>query len=455
VSSPADRGRSKQVGLDPERLARRLADEFPAPGAYWVAFSGGLDSTVLLYALAEHRERLPAPLRAIHVDHGLHAASTAWAAHCEQACRALAIPLTRCSVDAHPQPGDSPEAAAREARYEAMRSVIGARGMLLTAHHRDDQAETVLLQLMRAGGVAGLAAMPRVKPFGEGWHARPLLDQPREALRQWALDRSLGWVEDPSNAQIDADRNFLRHRILPSLGERWPAATDRIAKTAGNVAAALGALREQADDDLAHVRVTDCRLDRARLGGLSRYRQHAVLLHWLKGLKVEVPSSGTLNEVLDQLLRAAEDREPCLDLGGRQLRRYAGEVWLVETPPADPSEATIPWPRDTDRLVLPYGSVKRVRRPLGIAPEHWAEGRVEIRFRHPGFACRPAGRVGRRSLKELAQVHGIPPWQRAWLPLLFIDERPAAVANCCVCEPFSGVDDGWWIEWSVPSERES
>jgi tRNA(Ile)-lysidine synthase len=455
VSSPADRGRSQQVGLDPERLAQRLNQDLPCPSVYWVAFSGGLDSTALLHALSEQRERLPAPLRAVHVDHQLHPRSADWAEHCVRVCRALDIPLTRCAVDARPTPGESPEAAARNARYAVLASVIDGRGMLMTAHHRDDQAETLLLQLMRACGIAGLAAMPVIRPFGDGWHVRPLLELPRAALRQWAQERSLDWVEDPSNALIDADRNYLRHRVLPSLVERWPAAVANTARVAGHAAEALGALREQAAEDLARVCIDPYRLDIDRLRALSAYRRRAVVVQWLQDRGLALPRSDTLGELLEQLLHAGDGSDPRFDLGDRQLRRYRDTAWLIDPPVGRPPSDPIAWPAGVDGLQLPYGSVRRVRCSGGISPDRWANGRIDIRFRQPGYRCQPVQRTGRRDFKSLAQDHGIPPWQRDWLPLLFIDDQPAAVAGCCICEPFGGDRDGWWIEWSVPAEKES
>lgn len=451
MSSPADRARSKSVELDREWLARRLR-ELPAPDGYCVAFSGGLDSTVLLSALADLRGDLPAPLRAVHVDHGLHPASGDWAIHCEAVCRSLDIPLTRCSVDARPARGESPEAAARHARYAAIGRLIGDRGLLLTAHHRDDQAETLLLQLMRAAGVAGLAAMPTLKAFGRGWHARPLLDLPRSALRQWAEGRALQWIDDPSNRETDADRNYLRHEVIPALVARWPAAAASIARTAGHAAAAHDALREQADEDLQRIRVDAQRVAIEGLRGLSFFRQRAVMRRWFETCDLPAPSSDRLAEMVDQMLHAGEDSALCFELGGFQLRRFRAQAWLVEPPRSRPPVTPIAWPDSVDEVALPHGVVRRVRRGRGITPEAWRQGRVEVRFRTPGFRCLPTGRLGHRGFKALAQEAGIPPWSRPWLPLLFIDDRPAAVANCCVCEPFGHEGDGWWVEWSQSAE---
>lgn len=449
VLSPPDPP-TERPGLDAERLARTLNELFPADGAYWVAYSGGLDSTVLLTALADRRELLRAPLRAVHVDHGLQPESATWADRCEGVCRALDVPFTLCRVDATPARGESPEAAARDARYDAMADVIGDQDVLLTAHHRDDQAETVLLQLMRGAGVAGIAAMPALKAFGRGWHARPLLDLPRAALQRWAEAHRLQWIDDPSNQQVDADRNYLRHRVLPALAERWPGATGSIARTAAHAAAAHHALQEQAAADLDAATIDRHRIDLAVFAGFSALRQRAVLQQWFRRAAVAPPSSTTLAELQHQLLQAREDSGPCFELGRYRLRRFRGIAWLIEAPPVDAPGGAIAWPDGSESLALPYGLVRRVWRRGGIAPESWSNGRPEIRFRAPGFRCQPVGRQGRRALKALAQEHGIPPWQRPWLPLLYIDRRPAAVANCCVCEPFGSDGEGWWIEWSVP-----
>lgn len=443
---------TERVGLDAEWLAQTLNEQFPADGAYWVAYSGGLDSTVLLTALAGRRELLRAPLRAVHVDHGLRPESATWADHCEGVCRALDVPCVRRRVDATPARGESPEAAARSARYHAIADVIGDQDVLLTAHHRDDQAETVLLQLMRGAGVAGIAAMPALKPFGRGWHARPLLDLPRAALQRWAEAHRLQWIDDPSNRQVDADRNYLRHRVLPALTERWPGAADKIARTAAHAAAAHHALQDQAAADLDTAAIDRHRIDLAVFAGFSKMRQRAVLQQWFRQAGVAPPSSATLAELRHQLLHAREDSGLSFELGESRLRRYRGIAWLIEPPPDDAPGGAMGWPDGIESLALPYGSVRRVWRPGGIPPERWANGRPEIRFRVPGLRCQPVGRQGRRDIKALAQEYDIPPWQRPWLPLLYVDRRLAAVANCCICEPFGSYSEGWWIEWSVPSE---
>lgn len=445
---------TKRVDLDAERLVRTLRDHFPSPGVYWVAFSGGLDSTVLLTSLASQRQLLPAPLRAVHIDHCLQSESAAWADHCERVCGSLGIPFVRRLVDAKPATGESPEAAARRARYAAITALMDDKDMLLTAHHLDDQAETVLLQMMRAAGVAGVAAMPKLRRFAAGWHVRPLLDTPRTALRRWADDRSLQWIDDPSNQQTAADRNYLRHRVLPLLSERWPAAAANLAKTAAHVAAAHNALKEQAANDLAAAGVDRNRLNLAVFAQFPPFRQRAVLQLWLQRAEVELPSSGTLSELCDQLLNAAQDSEPSFELGDKRLRRFRGVAWLFEPPPDDLPDKAIPWPQGVDTLSLPYGMVRRVWRRGGIPQACWSSSRPEIRFRTPGFRCQPLGRQGKRGFKALAQEHKVPPWQRPWLPLVYLNDRPAAVANCCVCEPFGSDDEGWWIEWSESSEHE-
>ena len=447
MSSPV---KPTRRALEPARLIRHLGQDFPSPSAYRVAFSGGLDSTVLLRVLAEHRAALSAPLRAVHVDHQLQPNSASWAAHCAGVCDSLSVPLTQCRVDARPGRGESPEAAARAARYAAFAELLEPDEMLLTAHHLDDQAETLLLQLLRAAGVAGLAAMPSLRQLGAGWHARPLLGTPREALQKWAGHRRWSWIDDPTNAELHADRNYVRHVVMPAMTERWPTAASNLTRSAGYCSETLDALTEQAGADLQQVRRDIERIDLRGLAALSAYRQRAVLLRWLSEFGVPGPSASELAEIRRQLLESAKDATPVIELGGRQLRRFGGEAWLIRPPPAEPPLGPVPWPDGAESVELPYGRVERRQGPGGVSPTRWDGGRVSIGFREPGLTCRPVGRKGHRDFKSLAQENRIPPWQRAFLPILLIDDRPAAVANCCVCEPFGVGQDGqgWLIHWS-------
>lgn len=197
----------------------------PRPSGYLVAYSGGLDSHVLVHALAGLRAELRLPVRALHVHHGLQPQADDWVVHCEAVCRQLEIPLLVEQLDLAPGAGESIEAAARAARYAAIAKHLRRDEMLLTAQHRDDQAETLLLQLLRGAGLEGLSGMPGCRAWQGGWHARPLLDVDREALAVYARDHQLQWIEDPSNLDERFDRNYLRHRVMPLLRARWPSAT--------------------------------------------------------------------------------------------------------------------------------------------------------------------------------------------------------------------------------------
>ncbi|MFS2200468.1 tRNA lysidine(34) synthetase TilS, partial [Pseudomonas sp. Pseusp3] len=259
--------------------------------ATWhIAYSGGLDSTVLLHLLAHlaKTESLPA-LSAIHVHHGLQAVADAWPEHCRSVCAALGVPLQIVRVQV--QPGASLERAARDARYHAFSEVIRPGEVLLTAQHRDDQAETLLFRLLRGAGVRGLSGMPRQRPLGKGHLLRPLLDATRAELEAYAAAHQLRWIEDPSNQDRQFSRNFLRHQVFPVLTTRWPQAMATMARSAAHLSEAQGLLDELAQIDLNQARTANefdwlglPSLELASLEKLSAARQRNALSHWLEPL---------------------------------------------------------------------------------------------------------------------------------------------------------------------------
>jgi len=434
--------------LEPDALLEQLNVRFPQPKHYWVGFSGGLDSSVLLNVLASLRTQLRAPLSAIHIDHSLQAGSADWDIHCRNECERLGVKLRSLVVDASAGPGESPEAAAREARYAAIADALGPGAMLLTAHHRDDQAETLLLQLLRGAGVEGLAAMPVIRKWHQGWHARPLLAFRRQVIRDWAVSRGLHWIEDPSNVASLADRNYLRHQVMPLLGERWPGAVEGIVRSAAHCADAAEVMRLQAEKDLVNAALDD-RLQVAALRDLPAVRARNLLRYWLRGRGAAPLSLRRLSDALNQLCHARADAAVRIVWHGFEMRRFRDQVWLLPQPPAVIEAGPIDWVGEEMQLGSGLGRVRRRKAPGGIALDRWKPGEVQIVYRHAGLRCRPAGRRGTRSFKNIAQEYGIPPWQREIIPVLLIGGQPAAIANCCVCEPFAatGNEPGWVVEW--------
>ena len=432
----------------PAALSDWLGTALPRPSRYLLAYSGGLDSSVLLHLLARVRDSLPAPLSAMHVEHGLQPASAAWAQHCEATCAALGVPFAVASVQAAAQPGESREAAAREARYAALGAALGAGGMLLTAQHLDDQVETFLLQLLRGAGLEGLSGMPVVRSWQDGWQVRPLLGCRRATLAGWAREQGLHWIEDPSNADQSLDRNYLRRGVLPLIEARWPGAAGAIARSAGHCAEAAALVASLAQQDLAAAAVEEGeRLALDFLRQLPSQRASQLLRHWLRSRGAPALPARRLREALRQLCAARGDAAPCIRWAGWALRRYRDQVWLVQEQPG-PLQP-FKWDGATCDLEGGLGTLERRMAPGGIDPAHWRSGSVEVRSRWSGMRCRPAGRAGHRDFKHLAQDCGIPPWLRDQVPVVVIDGRPAAVAGCYVCAPFAAApgQSGWWVDW--------
>ncbi len=416
-----------------ENALRHILTKWPQPTGWLVAFSGGLDSTVLLTAMARLRGVLGVPLHAVHVHHGLLPHAEAWTAHCQRVCDRLEVPLEVVRLELELAAGESPEAQAREARYRALGDLLAEDEMLLLAQHRNDQAETLLLQLMRGAGIEGLAGMAPCRRWQGGWQARPLLDFARASLRDWAEHHKLDWVEDPSNQDLRYDRNFVRQRVMPLLRERWPSAELTIARSAENLGASLKILRQCIGEDLRHCR-EGAALSVAALLRLDPERRAEVLRAWIRAQGAPVPDRRRLREIEQQVLGAGPDAAPLVEWDRFAVRRYRDRIFVLpRTLPPAPGDR--PW-SDQERLVLPggLGVLRRVPAADGIPDRCWSEGRVTVRWQVPDIACRLAGRAGTRSLRKLCQERGVPSWSRLLLPLVFVDEQLAAIGDLWRCE---------------------
>ncbi|WP_433739029.1 tRNA lysidine(34) synthetase TilS [Pseudomonas putida] len=411
-----------------------------------IAFSGGLDSTVLLHLLAHlaKNQSLPA-LSAIHVHHGLQVAADAWPEHCRAQCEALGVPLRVIRVRV--QSGASLERAARDARYAAFSEITQTNEVLLTAQHRDDQAETLLFRLLRGAGVRGLSGMPWHRPLGGGTMLRPLLDVARRELEAYAAEHQLSWVEDPSNQDQQFSRNYLRQQVFPVLTSRWPQALATMARSAAHLSEAQELLDELAQIDLSQARSASefdwlglPSLELATLESLSSARQRNALRHWLEPL-TRLPDSDHWSG-WESLRDATGDARPIWGLADGQLHRAGGRIWWLS---GNWLRSPLPvevWTQPSLPLSLPDNGVLTLS---GQIPD----GPLQIRYREGGEIMDLPGR-GHRDLKRLLNERAVPSFVRGRLPLLFQGERLLAVANLAGLD--GGAVGGWHLHWQPSCE---
>lgn len=412
-----------------------------------LAFSGGLDSRMLLHLLVQVNKTLPFQLAAQHVHHGLSPNADLWADTCANICKQLNVPFAITKVQVKNE-GLGIEAAARQARYHALLQAdvdFIHPDFILLAHHQDDQAETFLLQLARGAGVKGLAGMAAVS----GKLLRPLLDVPRSTLLAYAKQHRLAWVEDESNANNKFDRNFIRHEILPVLAKQYPAIRQTISRSAQHMAEANDLLDEIAAADVQSC-LQDKTLNLQQLKQFSTPRIHNALRWWLLQNNCHLPSTAQLQQITQQLFNTKTDAAVKIKVSATHtLQRYRDCVFLLMEN-SEPPAINLLW-QGEEMLRLPDGTQLTFTKVLGqgFALNRVPNVKLRIKNREGGERFRPELGRPSRSLKTILQTCEIPPWQRAQLPLIFMDETLVMIPNIGVDVSFKANADemGLVVRW--------
>lgn len=413
-----------------------------------VAFSGGLDSTLLLAALARSERR--SRVRALHINHGLHPESESWVEHCSQTAAKFGIAFNSRSIDITKTAGQSLEAVARQARYAMLAELMEPGELLLTAHHRDDQLETVLLRLLRGSGVKGLRGISPNMPFGPGYLARPMLEISKDEIRNCAGLWGLNWIEDSSNRDQSFDRNYLRSEVIPQLQQRWPG----VAITAGRAARQMAAAQELLDFaaviDSSKVE-SPARVSQAYLRGLSQSRRGNLLRYLIGGLGLSVPNAAQLNQLISALDVTRPDAQTQVQWPGGEGRIFRGQLYLFEplTTASAPGyegrlEISKPWQGPEGRLELSQAD------GVGLS-EAWVAKGLTVRFRTGGERFKPLDSAHSRKLKKWLQLAGIVPWMRQRIPLLYCDSMLVAVGDLWLSDEAckAGTNGpSWQVTWT-------
>ncbi len=374
---------------------------------FLIAYSGGMDSHVLLHILYSLRQQNPKLLlRAVHVHHGLSANADAWVAHCRKVCSELEIEFIVKYVDVPSNKGKhSLEAIARKLRYQEFAKLLHADECVVTAHHADDQAETVLLQMFRGAGVNGLAAMPKLKDH----LLRPLLQFSRAELQQYAEEHKLQWIEDESNENTGFERNFMRHELLPEIRNRWPGIVAVLGRVAENCGEALELLEQVAEQDYELIKgQTKDTLAISKLLELDIARQNNVIRYWLKKLNLPIPRHIKLQHIRTDVLSCRENANPLVHWQGTEVRRYRGELYAMA--PLDKF--------DPDKVIMELQN-------SGALKQYGDD--IKIKFRVAGERVKVKNRCGHHQLKKLMQEWGVPPWLRDRVPLIFLNDELVAI----------------------------
>jgi tRNA(Ile)-lysidine synthase len=419
---------------------------------YWIAYSGGLDSHVLLHLFSQIRQKISIHLQAIYVHHGLSPNADAWAGHCKKVCDDLKIDF--CVKKISVTISENKEESARQHRYQIFSELMSEKDLLLTAHHQDDQAETILLQLTRGAGPKGLSAMPALKKFSKGLHARPLLNFTRDELKKYALENHLQWIEDESNENVNFSRNFMRHEVMPILKKKWPSMTATMARSAEHFAEMQEYL-----DQIITKKLQDSRgknplsLSIQKLLTLDDMEQRHVLRAWLAELNYPVPPAVKLKQIQKDMLHAREDKAPFFFWKNIELRRYRDEIFLLTVLPEHDAAQRIAWNLSTS-LKLAHGNLL-TKKVIGDGMRADCEN-ITVRFRQGGEVVRLPGRDFHHDLKKLFQEWGVLPWERDRIPLIYVGEKLAAVPGFLIADEFRAKkeQEGYLLSWRFPLARE-
>ncbi|NOU42270.1 MAG: tRNA lysidine(34) synthetase TilS [Methyloglobulus sp.] len=413
--------------LSPQLLEFKLT-QIPYSRLF-IAYSGGIDSHVLLHLCASI-DHFKGKITAFYVNHGLQTDAEGWGLHCEQVCNNLGVKFLSLKANAKAAPGESPEEAARNARYAALKPLLAKDDLLLLAQHSEDQLETVLLQLFRGSGLKGLSGMPPSMAFGQGKLVRPLLDVSKNEILDYAKTHGLNWIEDPSNRQTHFDRNFLRNDIIPLLKQRWPSLELTVSRSAKHCANAQSLIEPVADAWLDAV--FDKNEGSLQINGLQSYtplQQAVIIRQWLKRLNLKMPSEAAVERILNEIVVARPDANPVVSTQKHSITRYRNKLYCLR-PTKAVEEKSFIWSPELETIKISGDEMYAIQPSTnGISIACWQQANITVRFRQGGEQIALPNRAGRHSLKNLFQEVGIPPWERPRIPLIYLDDILAAVGD--------------------------
>lgn len=452
--------------VDAQTLYRRLFKllRLPNDARIHVGVSGGLDSVVLLHLLTTVRKSTEISLTALHAHHGLHPDADEWQQFCEALCVKWSVAFETGQLHVRAQRGEGYEASARNARYLWYASIVKPKDYLLLAHQRDDQAETVLLNLLRGAGIRGLSAMSLTSTFKNLRIIRPLLGYDRRLLVAYANEHQLQWVEDASNRDTTYSRNYLRHQIIPRFQERWPAVSGVLAHTAERMRRTQAVLEEVAAADLQRTQAwpveplvgTGFKLNLSGLQDLSDSRFGNMLGYWLRNRNFRPPSHRQMDRVIAELVRRGGTSSAVHRWPGTEVRRYDDWLYVLHPLPQPVAMGARRWDIE-EPLIIPELNMKMEAVPahgVGLARTSITTP-LAVRWRRGGECCRLANRGHRHKLKKLLQESRVPPWVRGRIPLVYIADEIAAVGDYWYCDPFGAGPDqaGLEIKLSALSDQ--
>lgn len=396
---------------------QKLFDDF---GEVFIAFSGGLDSQVLLHLCAVIKQINPKlKLTAIHINHNLSKNAKKWDEHCKKICQELKVEYISRDIDVKgaltKKNKKSLEALAREMRYKIFAAILPKNAVLFTAHHADDLAETVLLQLFRGAGPKGLAAISANMPFANGMIVRPLLQFTRAEILEYAIANDLKWMEDESNQDEIFARNYIRHKIMPMIKMHWPGVTHAIARSALHCAETDDLLKILAADDLLKVKGDHPNtLLVSKLLEFDEKRQKNILRFWLHQLNLALPSTAKMEQILKTVLHSRYDAMPLVHWDDVEIRRFQDAIYAMPTLSLHDPMLILTWDLQQP-LKLPNN--------LGILSAKFFNHHncqiktVIVKFRQGGEKC------DSRLLKKIFQEQKIPSWQRNRIPLIYVADK--------------------------------
>jgi len=425
-------------------------DQIASAPQILVGYSGGLDSTLLLKFLSQVVD--PARLCAVHINHGLSPHANRWQEMAAQFCAQIGVDLHIEKVQIEPK-GKGWEAEARDQRLAVFERLMNPGGLLFLGHHADDQAETVLYRLLRGSGPRGLSAMSACRPLGSGQLIRPLLGWKKAQLATCGQQLNLHWVEDESNADNRFDRNFLRNRVIPQIAERWPDFQQSLQTSAQLCSESEQLAEALAVEDMAGL---DLRPERAghsiaanKFAALPAIRQRNLLRHWPHFNGLPMPGGKIIDEVLTSVLRAGEDREPQVIWQSLRWSKFRDRLYLLNAQNLQFDRQLLVWDLKQSLRLADSSLLSAVETTsAGLRADI---GAVEIRYRQGGERCKPSGRSRSNTLKKLLQEHGLEPWWRDRVPLLYIGDDLVAVGDLWICEDWSAGagQRGYIIDWQV------